>query len=54
MYKKPAFYIDMNSCGGCKTCMVACLDKMICLLKSTIVVSASMSVVTGVATETIA
>lgn len=27
MYKKPAFYIDMDSCGGCKTCMVACLDK---------------------------
>lgn len=27
MYKKPAFYIDMNSCSGCKTCMVACLDK---------------------------
>lgn len=27
MYKKPAFYIDMNSCSGCKTCMVSCFDK---------------------------
>lgn len=25
--KKPAFYLDMQICTGCKTCMVACKDK---------------------------
>jgi anaerobic dimethyl sulfoxide reductase subunit B (iron-sulfur subunit) len=26
MYKQAAFYLDIASCSGCKTCMVACLD----------------------------
>ena len=25
--KKPAFYFNMNACTGCKTCMIACIDK---------------------------
>ena len=25
--KKPAFHMDMQTCTGCKTCMVACKDK---------------------------
>ena len=27
MIKSPAFFIDMQICTGCKTCMVACKDK---------------------------
>lgn len=27
MINKPAFYVDMEACTGCKTCMVACMDK---------------------------
>jgi anaerobic dimethyl sulfoxide reductase subunit B len=27
MIKTPAFFIDMQICTGCKTCMVACKDK---------------------------
>ena len=27
MYKRPAFHIDTSRCTGCKTCMVACMDK---------------------------
>ena len=27
MIKNPAFFIDMQICTGCKTCMVACKDK---------------------------
>jgi anaerobic dimethyl sulfoxide reductase subunit B (iron-sulfur subunit) len=27
MPKKPAFYLDVQICTGCKTCMVACKDK---------------------------
>lgn len=27
MVKKPVFYLDIGSCTGCKTCMVACKDK---------------------------
>jgi anaerobic dimethyl sulfoxide reductase subunit B (iron-sulfur subunit) len=27
MFKRPAFHIDLTSCIGCKTCMVACKDK---------------------------
>lgn len=27
MLKRPAFYIDMDACTGCKTCMVSCIDK---------------------------
>jgi len=27
MPKRPAFYLDMQICTGCKTCMVACKDK---------------------------
>lgn len=24
--KRPAFYVDMTACTGCKTCMMACMD----------------------------
>ena len=27
MYKRPAFHIDTSRCTGCKTCMIACMDK---------------------------
>lgn len=27
MLKRPAFHIDLGACIGCKTCMVACIDK---------------------------
>ncbi len=27
MPKKPAFFLDAQICTGCKTCMVACIDK---------------------------
>jgi anaerobic dimethyl sulfoxide reductase subunit B len=27
MMKRPAFHIDLSTCIGCKTCMVACKDK---------------------------
>ncbi|MGE4423140.1 MAG: DMSO/selenate family reductase complex B subunit [Pseudodesulfovibrio sp.] len=27
MFKRPAFYIDTTRCTGCKTCMIACIDK---------------------------
>lgn len=27
MLKRPAFHIDLKTCTGCKTCMVACKDK---------------------------
>ena len=27
MLKKPAFFLDVQTCTGCKTCMVACKDK---------------------------
>lgn len=27
MLKRPAFHIDIDICTGCKTCMVACMDK---------------------------
>ena len=27
MLKRPAFLVDMQTCTGCKTCMVACKDK---------------------------
>ena len=27
MIKRPAFFLDIQACTGCKTCMVACKDK---------------------------
>ncbi len=27
MLKRPAFFLDVQTCTGCKTCMVACKDK---------------------------
>lgn len=27
MFKRPAFHLDGSLCTGCKTCMVACMDK---------------------------
>ena len=27
MFKKPAFFLDVQTCTGCKTCMIACKDK---------------------------
>jgi anaerobic dimethyl sulfoxide reductase subunit B (iron-sulfur subunit) len=27
MLKRPAFYLDTAACTGCKTCMIACIDK---------------------------
>lgn len=27
MFKRPAFYFNMDVCTGCKTCMSACIDK---------------------------
>jgi anaerobic dimethyl sulfoxide reductase subunit B (iron-sulfur subunit) len=27
MLKKPAFFLDVQTCTGCKTCMVACKDR---------------------------
>jgi anaerobic dimethyl sulfoxide reductase subunit B (iron-sulfur subunit) len=27
MLKKPAFFLDTQTCTGCKTCMIACKDK---------------------------
>ena len=27
MFKKPAFFLDVQICTGCKTCMIACKDK---------------------------
>ncbi len=27
MLKRPAFYLDTTACTGCKTCMIACIDK---------------------------
>jgi anaerobic dimethyl sulfoxide reductase subunit B (iron-sulfur subunit) len=27
MMKRPAFHIDLSTCIGCKTCMIACKDK---------------------------
>lgn len=27
MLKRPAFYIDLGACTGCKTCMISCTDK---------------------------
>ena len=27
MLKHPAFHIDLATCTGCKTCMIACKDK---------------------------
>lgn len=27
MLKRPAFYVDIQTCSGCKTCVVACRDK---------------------------
>jgi anaerobic dimethyl sulfoxide reductase subunit B (iron-sulfur subunit) len=27
MLKKPAFFLDVQTCTGCKTCMIACKDK---------------------------
>ncbi len=27
MLKRPAFYIDIDKCTGCKTCITACMDK---------------------------
>jgi len=27
MMKQPAFFLDMQTCTGCKTCMIACRDK---------------------------
>jgi anaerobic dimethyl sulfoxide reductase subunit B (iron-sulfur subunit) len=27
MLKRPAFYVNIDRCTGCKTCMIACIDK---------------------------
>ncbi len=27
MLKRPAFHVNMSACTGCKTCMIACIDK---------------------------
>lgn len=27
MLKRPAFYMNVDKCTGCKTCMIACIDK---------------------------
>jgi anaerobic dimethyl sulfoxide reductase subunit B (iron-sulfur subunit) len=27
MLNRPAFFLDTQTCTGCKTCMIACKDK---------------------------